>query len=72
MSMERCERCSRQIDTDFDTECYCEVGNMRSQTYEIILCEHCRGLAEVEHERAAADAAWWEHMAEEAEHERAS
>ncbi len=69
MSIERCESCCRPIDTDFDSECYVEVGNMRRMTWTIALCEPCRDLKLVEEERTASQQAWWESMAEEAEHE---
>ena len=42
MSIEVCEKCSRRIDTDYDDNCYVEVGNMRAQTVETVLCSHCR------------------------------
>lgn len=42
MSMCRCERCSKLIDSDFDMDCFVEVGNMRRLNDTIILCEHCR------------------------------
>lgn len=72
MSIERCEGCCALIDTDFDSECYVEIGNMRSMTHTMALCEVCRCLSEVEAERNASQQAWWENMAEEAAHERAN
>jgi len=44
MSMDRCHDCDRLIDTDDDPDCYIEVGNMRSQTKTVCVCEHCREL----------------------------
>lgn len=54
MSLERCERCSNQIDTDVDTDCYVEVGNMRRLHQTIVLCEPCRErhYEEVEREKS--------------------
>lgn len=70
MSIERCESCGRPIDTDFDSECYVEIWNMRRMAWTIALCEPCRDLKMVEDERAAACAAWYEDM--ESANERAS
>jgi predicted metal-binding protein len=55
MSIERCQACDAQIDTDFDDGCYIEVGNMRRHHSEIILCKACRqDRDEIEEERANA------------------
>lgn len=42
MSMIRCDSCSELIDSDDDPSCFVEVGNMRSQTKDMVLCESCR------------------------------
>ena len=42
MSIVICERCDRAIDSDFDGDCFVEVGNMRRLHKEIVLCEPCR------------------------------
>lgn len=42
MSMERCHNCGRAIDTDFDAECYVDIGNMRRLENIVPLCEPCR------------------------------
>ncbi len=34
MSIVRCDECNRQIDTDFDTDCY--------DGYDYPICEYCR------------------------------
>lgn len=48
MSCVRCESCSTIIDSDFDLECFVEVGNMRRLHQTMVLCEHCRGRREDE------------------------
>jgi hypothetical protein len=42
MSCIRCDGCSRIIDSDFDPDCFVEVGNMRAQTKDVVWCESCR------------------------------
>lgn len=42
MSVVRCEKCCRQIDTDLDTECEVYVGNYKRLHATAILCEACR------------------------------
>lgn len=42
MSILRCERCPRQIDTDLDMECEVYIGNMRRLHATIVLCPGCR------------------------------
>ena len=54
MSMDTCSRCSRPVDTDFDLDCYLEVGNMRSQTYTVCICEPCRDKQELDDAKQAA------------------
>jgi len=55
MSMDVCQRCDTYVDTDEDPDFYCEVGNMRSQTETIGLCERCRERWIDENERSAPD-----------------
>lgn len=59
MSMCVCERCAAYIDSDFDLECFVEVGNMRRLHDTIILCERCRDEREeeLEYERSRESAA---------------
>lgn len=40
--MIRCDGCNELIDSDDDAECFVEVGNMRAQTKDMVLCEPCR------------------------------
>ena len=42
MSMCVCQRCDAYIDSDFDPDCFVEVGNMRKLNQTIVLCENCR------------------------------
>lgn len=42
MSVDRCSKCGALVDTDDEPEAYVEVGNMRSQTSTICLCQTCR------------------------------
>lgn len=42
MSICVCEDCDAYIDSDFDCDCFVEIGNMRRLHKEIILCERCR------------------------------
>ena len=42
MSMCVCQRCDAYIDSDFDPDCFVEVGNMRKLNQTIVLCEKCR------------------------------
>ena len=42
MSIERCHKCERYIDTDFDSECYVDIGNMRRTEHIVPLCHVCR------------------------------
>jgi hypothetical protein len=42
MSMAFCHDCGRLMDTDDDPDAFIEVGNMRSQSKTIIVCEPCR------------------------------
>ena len=59
MSICVCESCDRYIDSDFDPDCFVEVGNMRRLHQTKVLCEACRDkyFAEQEAEQDAADAA---------------
>ncbi len=42
MSMVNCSECDKYIDSDFDCDCFVEVGNMRRMHKTIVLCEVCR------------------------------
>jgi hypothetical protein len=44
MSIIRCDRCSRLIDSDYDLECFCEVMDYGDDgaTKTRVLCEPCR------------------------------
>lgn len=42
MSMTACDFCPRLIDSDDDPGCFVEVGNMRAQTKDAVMCEPCR------------------------------
>ncbi len=42
MSMDTCQVCCALVDTDFDTDFYVEIGNMKRLHMTIGLCEHCR------------------------------
>ena len=46
MSVVICEKCDAQIDSDFDCDCFVEVGNMRRLHKTIVLCENCRDYEE--------------------------
>lgn len=52
MSMVICESCDCPIDSDFDPDCFVEIGNMRRLHKEVIWCESCREreLSEMERE----------------------
>lgn len=55
MSMDICKDCDRLVDTDDDSECYVEVGNMRRQTETICLCEPCRERRQQQEEEAQSE-----------------
>lgn len=42
MSMVCCEKCARLIDSDVDSDCFVEIGNMRRLHGTVIWCEWCR------------------------------
>jgi len=42
MSIDRCTRCSRPVDTDEDSEAHVDVGNMRGLEDWVCVCESCR------------------------------
>lgn len=44
MSIIRCDRCSRLIDSDFDAECFVQVMDYGDDgaTKDAVLCEPCR------------------------------
>ena len=42
MSMIVCEKCDAYIDSDFDCDCFVEVGNMRKHRQTVVMCEPCR------------------------------
>ena len=46
MSVVICERCDSWIDSDYDPDCFVEIGNMRRLPKTIILCEPCRERAD--------------------------
>lgn len=54
MSICVCDKCSAYIDSDFDMDCFVEVGNMRRMNETIILCERCREEREAELEAEQA------------------
>jgi hypothetical protein len=49
MSMDRCVKCNRAVDTDRDDECYLPVGGIDEEgvawDYECV-CESCRDVIE--------------------------
>lgn len=50
MSMDRCVKCERYVDTDFDLQCYNEIGKdepAEKAPYDCI-CESCRERLEEE------------------------
>jgi len=51
MSMICCEACDRLIDSDIDTDCFVEVGNMKRLHKEVVWCEWCREEKMTEEER---------------------
>lgn len=56
MSIIMCERCNHRIDSDYDAECFVEIGNMRRLHQTIVLCEACRDkMAEEEEYQASLD-----------------
>lgn len=57
MSMIRCEKCSFNIDSDDDPECFVENPGLPGTMGDEVLCERCREdrLAEQEAEDDAAD-----------------
>ena len=59
MSIVVCEGCDAYIDSDFDADCFVEVGNQRRLNETKVLCERCRDeyFALIEEEQDAADAA---------------
>ena len=59
MSIIVCEGCDAYIDSDFDADCFVEVGNMRRLHQTKVMCERCRDeyFALKEAEQDAADAA---------------
>ena len=42
MSIVVCEKCDAYIDSDFDPDCFVEVGNMRRLYKTEVMCERCR------------------------------
>ncbi len=42
MSIVICEDCDAYIDSDWDGECFVEVGNMKRQHQTKVMCEPCR------------------------------
>ena len=42
MSIIVCEKCDAYIDSDFDADCFVEIGNMRRLHKEACVCEPCR------------------------------
>lgn len=49
MSMCRCDRCSRAIDSDEDMECFVEhPAHSISGAPDIVLCEPCRERDDIE------------------------
>ena len=59
MSIVVCEKCDAYIDSDFDCDCFVEVGNMRRLHKTEVMCERCRDewYREQEAEQDKADAA---------------
>ena len=57
MSMIVCEGCDAYIDSDFDCDCFVEVGNMRRWNQTKVLCERCRERREDELNAEAPEAA---------------
>lgn len=59
MSIIVCEKCDAYIDSDFDADCFVELGNMRRLNKTHVWCERCRDeyLLEEEAKQDAADAA---------------
>jgi len=51
MSMIRCDGCDRVFDSDYDCDCFVEVGNMRAQTKDVVWCQPCRERQEQDQER---------------------
>lgn len=64
MSIDVCSKCDAYVDTDFDCDCYVEVGNMRKQTETKCICERCREEIADEEERQADLAGRCEQQAE--------
>lgn len=57
MSIDNCSVCGDRIDTDFDLDCYVEVGNMKRLHATICLCpRHREEREEAEAARDDADA----------------
>ena len=49
MSMDRCVKCSRAVDTDKDTDCYVCIGQIEFSTpWNVCICEPCRDRIEAE------------------------
>lgn len=71
MSIIVCQSCDAYIDSDFDCDCFVEVGNMRSQTETKVWCERCRDkyYQEQEAEQDAADRACAEAQRREEEYD---
>lgn len=63
MSIDVCSKCDAYVDTDFDCDCYVEVGNMRKLTKTVCICEPCRDRIAEQEEIAAANAALCEQQA---------
>ncbi len=42
MSIVICQRCDAWVDSDEDTDCFVEVGNMRRLHKTEVMCERCR------------------------------
>lgn len=42
MSIIICQSCDAYIDSDFDANCFVEIGNQRRLHQTKILCERCR------------------------------
>lgn len=54
MSVCICEGCDAPIDSDYDADCFVEIGNMRRMTATKILCEWCRDQMFENDERQAS------------------
>ena len=54
MSIVVCSGCDAYIDSDFDCDCFVEVGNMRRLHHTIVLCERCREEHESQEEYMAS------------------